>query len=243
MIQAGRRAKTILATSTHVEIGVLDRRVLLRRHALGIGGTVLLSLADIPPRCVERLTADPSRAGGPQLDLVATDVTSVRRPDRIRGIVRMTGRLEVYDRPLSAELATHLSVDGHPGRARTRRVGRFVPGQIDLEWRVETTDARPTHVAIDTDVFGAARVDPLGGWEDGWVAHLDTHHRESIRNLVERFIPLTAGVSARPVLADELGLVVRLGEGRCVRDVRLPFGRIVGCGCEAVEALNTLVTV
>ncbi len=242
MIQAGRRAKTILATSTHVELGVFDRRVLLRRHAIEEAGTVLLRLEDIPPRCAQRVL----EAGSPEapwLDLVATDVTSVARPDRIRGIVRMTGRLERYDGPMSDHLAAHFGLDdaGNVGGSRPR-IARFVALRIGLEWRVETTDCRAVHVGIDPDVYAAARVDSLGGWEDGWMAHLDAHHRDSIRALVERILPLPAGADARPVIADELGMVVRVTQGRCVRDLRVPFGRSVGCGCEAVEALNSLVT-
>ena len=58
MINADRRAKTVMATSTHVEVGVLDQRVLLRHHAIEARGTVLFSLDDVPPRCAQRITPD-----------------------------------------------------------------------------------------------------------------------------------------------------------------------------------------
>ncbi len=89
MIDADRRAKTVMATSTHVELGVLDHRVLLRRHALERSGAVLFSLGEVPPRCALRVAPG---ADLPVLDLVAVDVSCAHRADRVRGIVRMTGR-------------------------------------------------------------------------------------------------------------------------------------------------------
>ncbi len=232
MINADRRAKTVMATSTHVEVGVLDQRVLLRHHAIEARGTVLFSLDDVPPRCAQRITPD---TRGPLLDLLAVDVTSVLRPDRVRGMVRMTGTLEIYPGPVRENLAEHLGVDPDA------QVARLVPEHVSLEWRVETPAGRPLHTVIDEEDYAAAPVDPLGGWEDGWMAHLDAHHRETLRGVVSRLAPIAPDASVRPILADELGMVVRVTQGATVNDLRVPFPQIVTCGCEAVQALNSLV--
>jgi|GEM_PF-4729725 len=232
VIDADPRAKTVMATSTHVELGVLDHRVLLRRHALERSGAVLFSLGEVPPRCALRVAPG---ADLPVLDLVAVDVSCAHRADRVRGIVRMTGTVDVHLGPIRDDLAEHLAVsDGTP-------VGRLTPSRVSLEWRIETTDGRPTYQVVEPQDYVAARIDPLGGWEDRWMAHLDEGHRELVRALVSRHLPLGPDARVRPVLADTRGVVMRVEQEGGVHDVRVPFPHVVGCGCEAVQALSTLL--
>ena len=73
------------------------------------------------------------------------------------------------------------------------------------------------------------------------MAHLDEGHRELVRALVSRHLPLGPDARVRPVLADTRGVVMRVEQEGGVHDVRVPFPHIVGCGCEAVQALSTLL--
>ena len=225
------RARTLVATTTMVEVGVLDQRAVLRRHAVDGAGAVLFDLTDAAPQCAAR-----ARPGtpGPVMDLVGTDVSSVPGPDRVRGVVRMSGPVELVTEPLREDLRAHLGLpDGG-------LVGRLAPDALTLDWRVET-DGATTLSRIGAEDYAAARVDALGGWEDGWVAHLDADHPAVLHTLATRHGDVPEGSTVRPVMADELGIVLRVVSGRSTRDVRVPFPRRVSCGCEAVWALNALV--
>ncbi len=225
------RARTLVATTTMVEVGVLDQRAVLRRHAVDGAGAVLFDLADAAPQCASR-----ARPGtpGPVVDLVGTDVSSVPGPDRVRGVVRMSGPVEILPLPLRPDLRDRLGI------ADDGVVGRLVPHALTLEWRVET-DGDPAPSRIGAEDYAAARVDALGGWEDGWVAHLDADHSAVLHTLATRHATVPPGARVRPVLADEFGIVLRVVSGQLRRDVRVPFPRRVSCGCEAVWALNSLV--
>lgn len=226
------RAKTVLATTSSVEVGVLDHRALLRRHALDARGAVLFALDEVAPRCADRVAPGET---GPVLDVVAVDVSTVPSPDRLRGVVRMSGPVEVLGGGVRQDVRDHLDV-GPSGL-----VGRLVPDRVTLEWHVEA-QGPVVPVTVDPRLYAFSPVDPLGGWEAGWVEHLAVDHEDVLRRLAGRTRLLGTDAVVRPVLADSLGLVLRVVEDGRRRDVRIPFPRPVTCGCEAIRSLEQLVT-
>ena len=225
-------AKTIVATASSVEVGIMGSRAPVGRHAATRAGGLLFSLAEAAPDCAPLIAPG---AQGPVLHAVASDVSSVPHANRVRGVVHLTGHAEVMAEHVTDDLREHL------GLAEDGLVGRLVPETVALEWNVERGRSEPPCLDIDAGDYALAEMDALGGWQDGWITHLDTHHRDDIRDLVAHEVQPVAVV--RPVHADESGIVLREHVGAYQRDIRVPFPQRVRCGCEAVEALKSLVAV
>lgn len=225
-------ARTVVAGASAIDIGILGRRAPVARHATDAAGALLFSLEEVAPECAHLV-----RPGqrGPLVDASASDVSSVPHPGRVRGRVELTGRAQVMTDTVCEELLEHLGLtEGQP-------VARLVPDTITLTWSVECRATRPALVDVAVPDYVAAEVDPLAGWQDGWITHLDGVHREDLRRLVEREVQPVATV--RPVLADADGLVLREYIGTCRRDIRVDFPDRVRCGCEAQAALRSLLSV
>ncbi len=225
-------AKTIVASASSVDVGVTGSRSPVARHAMTRSGGLLFSLAEVAPDCAHLVVPG---ARGPVIEAVASDVSSVPHAARVRGAVHLTGRAEVMTEHVTDELLEHLELP--PGGL----VGQLVPETVALEWTVERTRSAAPLVDVDVADYVHAEVDPLGGWQDGWIAHLDAHHRDDLRDLVADEVQPVAVV--RPVHADATGIVLREHVGSYRRDLRVAFPQRVGCGCEAVEALKGLMAV
>ncbi len=235
MLDPARRARSVLVTSASVEVGLLDKRVLLDTHVVDSFGAVVFAGRSVARSCLVRLLAGEA---SPPLDVVATDVATVPQPDRVRGVVRMSGPVELVTDPVTEEVLAHLRC----GPADP--VVRFVPREVSLDWRVERPAGRPAGriVAVPAPLYAGARPDGLAEWEGPWAAHLSGHHGDVARTLVERVTDLADDVRLHPVLADEDGVVIRAYEGDGHRDIRVPFPRRAQCPCEAVSALGLLLT-
>lgn len=225
-------AKTIVATASTVEVGITGKGAPVARHAITESGELLFSLVEAAPDCAH-LVAPGAR--GPALHAIASDVSSVPLADRVRGVVHLTGHAEVMTESVTDDLLDHL------GLPEDGLVGRLVPDTVSLAWTIERSRCAPPVVDVDPGDYALADVDALGGWRDGWIAHLDAHHREDLRDLVASEVQPVAVV--RPVHADEVGIVLREHVGTYRRDIRVDFPRPVRCGCQAVEALKSLVRV
>lgn len=230
-MDAARRAKTVLATATSVEVGCAGRRVRLWRHAVEQTGALLFPFARLAPECADRVVPG---AKGPLVHAVASDVTSVPLADRVRGTVRLSGVLETVTDP-SDDLVERLGA--RPGEL----VARVVPRSVTLEWHVESGAGAGGPVPVEPHRLAGALVDPLGGWQDEWMAHLDACHGESLRCLAGSVTSLDAAARVRPVLADEGGIVLREELPGCHRDIRVAFAGPARCGCEASERLEGLM--
>lgn len=225
-------AKTIVATASTVEVGITGSSAPVARHAVTEAGGLLFSVAEAAPDCAH-LVAPGTR--GPALEATASDVSNVPHADRVRGVVHLTGHAEVMAEPVSADLLEHL------GLPEGGLVGRLVPDTITIGWTIERSRSAPPFVDVDAGDYALADIDALGGWQDGWITHLDAHHRDDLRDLVASEVQPVAVV--RPVHADEAGIVLREYVGTYRRDHRVGFSRRVRCGCEAVEELKSLVAV
>lgn len=232
VLDPARRARSMLVTACNVEVGILDKRLLLEAHVVDGSGAVV-----IPGRCVARACLLRLLAGepAPPVDVVALDVASVPQPDRLRGVLRLTGRPELCTDRLPPDAMAHLRV-GPPDP-----VIRIVPTDVVLDWRVErASDSRP--VPVPAPLFAGARPDGLVEWEGPWASHLAAHHDSTCLALARRVEQVDDDVMVRPVLADEGGVVVRVYRPEGVRDLRVPFPRRVACPCEATSALELMLT-
>lgn len=227
MILPSVRARTVLATSSHVELGVLGQRDVLPAHLVEASGAILMRPGEGP--CWDRLD---SGEACPQLDLVANDVTSVPQPDRLRARVRMRGRVTLVDAPPNRRVMCHLRLS--PGQS----MARFAPDTVILD--VSSAGSRST-VAVPLAAYTKASSDPLAGWEAAWIAHLDAAHNASLRQLAKQEIPLTDEEAVRALQADSIGLTLRIYRADSQRDLRIDFPAPAGCGCRAVAAFQAMV--
>lgn len=225
-------AKTIVATASSVEVGVVGRHVPVGRHALTQSGGLLFALDEVAPDCAHPVVPG---AWGPVIEAVASDVSSVPHAERVRGEVHLAGHAELMVEHVTDDLLEHL------GLPEGGRVGRLVPDTVSVRWNVERSRGDVPLVDVDAGDYALAGIDALGGWQDGWMAHLDAHHREDLRDLVADVVQPVAVV--RPIHADEAGIVLREHVGAYRRDIRIDFPQRVGCGCQATEALRSLVAV
>lgn len=225
-------ARTVVAGASAVDMGILGTSAPVARHATDGSGALIFSLEEVAPDCFH-LVVPGSR--GPLVHAVASDVSSVPHRGRVRGRVELTGYAHVMTEPVCDELLDHL------GLAPGQPVARLVPDTVVLEWTVERGVSPVQPVEVDAGDYAAADLDALTGWQDGWIAHLDAHHREDLRQLVAQEIQPVGEV--RPVLADVEGLVLREYVGTCQRDIRVAFPVPAQCGCEAIAALKDLFAV
>ncbi|MGL5825803.1 MAG: hypothetical protein ACRCYU_13490 [Nocardioides sp.] len=227
-----RRARGVLATSSDVQVGVVDRHLQIDRHVLGSDGSVLFPLERIPDRCRRRMT----QTAAVPLELVAVDVTRVPQPDRVRGCLRLSGDAQVMEVELTTDVVEHLRLE------TDARLVRFVATHVTLDWRVEAPAGGPHPVAVPVDTWTAARPDPLAGWEGEWTEHLDRHHGDLMSGLARRMDARARHGAVHPVLADADGIVLRCyAAGEDARDLRAPFRHRAECGCQAIAAFEELV--
>lgn len=230
MMSSPSRTRTILATSSHVEVGVTGNRSIVPAHLVDPDGGILLHPQRSLGPCARRLLAGEA---SPRLDLVAIDVTAVPQPDRVRAVVRMTGRIEACTAPRHCFLQQHL------GLAPGDSMARFVPDLVSLEHRDDSGRRLSTHVT--TAAYAAAVSDPLAAWDARWSTHLDTGHAAHLRRFVERRALLTPQHTVRALQTDSTGLTLRIYSPDGTRDHRVAFAAPARCGCQAIRAFHQLV--
>lgn len=223
------RARTVMVTSSHVELGATGIRRLAPSHVVDREGAVLVN-----PYACFGATADALLGGEvcPRLELVATDVTAVPQPDRVRARVRMIGIAHGVEVPSHPAVVRHLGVT--PGDPVTR----FVPDRVMIEVRDASGVSR--RAEIDVADYATSGVDPLAGWESMWIGHLDAGHAATLRALASRQLTLAAEDQVRPLGADSSGLTLRVHGADNPRDVHVHFSRPAACGCGAVAAFREL---
>ncbi|MGL5910863.1 MAG: DUF2470 domain-containing protein, partial [Phycicoccus sp.] len=161
----------------------------------------------------------------------------VPQPDRVRGLLRLSGDAHVVEVELTTDVVEHLRLE------TDARLVRVTAAEITLDWRVEVpVDGRRGPAPVPVQAWAAAEPDPLTGWEGEWTEHLDRHHADLLAGLARRMGARTRRRAVHPVLADAEGIVLRCyrsGEGP--RDVRVRFRHRVECGCRAIAAFEELV--
>ncbi|MGL5819480.1 MAG: DUF2470 domain-containing protein [Phycicoccus sp.] len=229
-----RRARGVLATSSDVEVVVLDRHLPIDRHVVGSDGSVMFPLERVPYRCRRRMT----QTAAVPLELVAVDVTQVPQPDRVRGCLRLSGGAHVVEVELTTDVVEHLRLE------TDARLMRFTAAELTLDWRVEVPGCGRHPVPVPVAAWTTAEPDPLAGWEGAWTEHLDRRHADLLEALARRMGACARPGAVHPVLADADGIVLRCyAAGEDARDLRARFRHRAECRCQAIAAFDELVGV
>ena len=240
VLDPAERARTLVATAVDIRVGVFNSEHEIGRHAVtGDGSLLFLPPADAP-RVFDVAKVLPPDA----ITVTIIDVASVPQHDRVRGTLRLTGRLGVAPVPLPVGVRGHLAGPDPDALENAGQVVELRPTRVQLAWRCEREDAGGSPwVEIPVDSYRAAFPDAVMAYESQWLPHLQVDHAELLRALAaQEYGELDDSVDVRPLGLDRFGLVVRLYGSGAHLDVRLPFARPVTCGCEIRDAFNGLLT-
>ncbi|KRF13898.1 hypothetical protein ASG90_13850 [Nocardioides sp. Soil797] len=237
-LTAAERARTLIAGSTSLRIGILNLTSPIERHAVLDDGSVLF----VPSEdATERVFAVGRNLPPMTVQLTAWDVGAVAGPDRIRGSLTLSGKLAHYGGELPAGVRAHLA--HHAEDADTGPVLVVRPARAALSWHCEASPtARQRSVDIAAADYRAAQPDPLLPHESEWLTHMQRDHPDVVRALAHHVLgDVGAQASAHPLCLDRFGVVVRVQEAGGHRDGRVDFARPLVCGCELHEAILDLL--
>lgn len=232
------RTRTVVAGSRDVRLLGADSPLL--RHAVDANGTLYF----VPPPGSPLTAALVAPAlASPAVTLICYDVAPVPMPDRLRATVTLVGRVRAHRGEGPSRLVQFLGVDaGTPSRPKRWPVVAFQPDRACLTLHSEIpSGTSPVSFPVDLDGYRSAPVDPFIEYEREWLPHMQLDHAEAVRHLHAAARPGAVADSVAPLLLDRNGLVLRATGEHGVDDVRLDFGRAVGCACEAKEELNGLL--
>ncbi|RNL75356.1 DUF2470 domain-containing protein [Nocardioides marmorisolisilvae] len=224
------RARTIVATASTLRVQGASMGLDVHRHGVVPDGSVLFQA---PPDLAESLAGRTATA-------TAVDVATVPQADRIRGTVTLAGPVLEVDDPLPVGLRAHLTGTEKPDD-RTRIV-RLVPERIGLTWNCERRSGEPPWERVKIADYRVAHPDPLLSYEAEWLPHLQADHGQVLSALASYEL----GVDQEPedvraLSIDRYGLVLRVSDHGCRRDLRIAFDRPACCGCDVREALSAMV--
>lgn len=233
---AAERARTIIASASSLQVGVLNMTSVVNRHAVMPNGSVLFMPAPDSP---ERVFAVARNLPPQQVQVTALDVGGIAPADRIRGTLSYTGMLSIMDDPLPVGARAHLADDTEDKHGP---VLRFRPQQIQLTWHCEVPEEGATSVDVAVADYEQAFPDPLLPHEVEWLTHLHLHHHESLRDLARLHLPDLGHSPVRPLCLDRFGIVLRVYDDHGGRDLRLDFENPLRCGCELDVAFLDLLS-
>ena len=227
-LTAAERTRTVLATTSDLRVGVLNLAVDVPRHAMTGNGDLLFVPGDQTP---EEVFAVAPNLPAQTVQVNATDVAPIAHPDRMRGLVQMTGKLSVNRAALPAGALDRLLPPGADPRGET--ILRFVPTRISLTWACEGAGES---MPVEVDDYRGAFPDPLAELEPDWLQHMHRDHAQALEALARHAAPGLLPEAVRPMSLDRHGLVLRLTADGRGHDVRINFGAPVRCGCAVREA-------
>lgn len=234
-LSPAERARSIVAGTVNLRIGMLNLTTEIARHAVTEDGTVLFVPAPDSP---EKVFAVGRNLPAQTVQASAQDLSPVPRADRLRGSVMITGKLGILDQPLPVGARAHLA--GHDGDDDAL-VLALRPTRLALTWRCGPAGASPESVEVSVADYRAARPDPLLLHEPEWLGHLHADHADVLRALAagEGRLPDEAVVD--PLCLDRFGIVLRISDGDGHHDVRHDFEQPVTCACEIHAAFTDLL--
>jgi hypothetical protein len=181
-------------------------------------GTVTVLLADGHP-----LLAAARENRLPAMVEVA-DRAPVALREPVRALLWVTGLLDALEGDEAREQA--LAVADERADSRLLDVGhgysalRLIPASLVLADSEGTSSIAP-------DEFATATPDPFCEYEDNWLRHLDSAHRDVV-GMLTRLLPETLrGGNVRPLGLDRYGLRLRVEAEGGDHDVRLAFANPV----------------
>lgn len=224
------RARTIMATAATLRVISPDLTLDVHRHGVLPDGSVLFQA---PVDFADGLGAN-------RISATAIDVATVPQPDRVRGEVTLTGPIDSVTEPLPAGMRLHLT--GSDALDTTATLVRLVPDRVALRWRCEAFEGHPPICQVDLGNYRDAFPDPLLGYEANWLPHLQADHGPVLTALARHELGWDEDpADVRALSIDRYGLVLRVRDCGVALDLRLPFGRPVGCGCDVRDAFNALL--
>lgn len=197
------------------------------RHVVAVDGSVVLVVGE-DSALVDRIAH--GRQAALPVQLRAVDVAPVALPERVRGTVAIAGRLRLLDEVVPEEVLAHLRGPG--GVWGQRPVLRLMPRRVVAH--LPQPGVKQTTSEIDLEAWSTARTDPLVGFAEEWVQHVDTAHRDVLAALIG-----STADRVRPVSIDRHGIVLRVDAP--ARHVRIDFDRPASCGCDVSEAVDDLL--
>lgn len=249
-LDPAERARTAVETAAHVGVGAAGQPLATAAaHAVDADGDLLVAVPARGGPALHAALPDQATAEFPAR-AVATDLSPVAVPDRVRATVTLRGYLSALlgaDRQRAAALL-HSRYDHAGGSAPTWSdemiLLRLEPAEVDLADGCLCADrcAGTGPVDIDLADFLDAVPDPLTPVEARWLGHLAVDHDRELAALAVLAQPQLRAepIAVRPMAIDRAGLRLRIKAGSRTFDVRLPFPRVVGCPCEANKAINAL---
>lgn len=228
-LSPAERARTVVATASTLRVHAGTVSLDVHRHAVVPDGTVLFA-------------APPDLAGSLAGTATATaiDVATVPQADRVRGRVTLVGPVHEATGPLPVGLREHLTGSEQP--VPSTRVLRLVPARIGLTWNCERAVGEPETQRVEVDAYRAAAVDPLLGYEAEWLPHLQADHPGVLAAIATHELGVPVPVQdVRALAIDRYGLVLRVTDDGCRRDLRIAFDRTVTCGCDVREAFGAML--
>lgn len=236
-ITAAERTRTILASTSQLQVGVLNLTSEVSRHAMAEDGSLLFLPNDDSP---ERVFAVAPNLPAQTVLMTAQDIAPIAHPDRIRGSVAVTGKLGIYNGALPVGAREHLL--GPIREHGASPILRLVPSRISLRWHCETPGGQAASATeVDAGDYRTAFPDPMLPHEADWLVHLHRDHPDAVAALAAYGAPGVAHTSVRPVALDRHGLVIRLERVVTPLDVRLNFAQPVRCGCDLNPAVAELM--
>lgn len=235
----GARARSILAGSGTLRVGVLNLAHDIDRHVVTEDGSLLFHP---PPDSPERIFAVAPMLPSPQITATVVDVAAVAMPDRIRGTLTIAGSLALAN-PSRPSCAHDHPRELEPSNADDPLLC-LSPQKLWLQWRCESggDEASARDAVVPLEDYRTATPDPLATRESTWLTHLQHHHGPALRLLASRADHDLAPPDSVWVLGlDRHGVVLRIGADRSQRDVRIAFDRPVGCPCGMAPALRRLL--
>jgi len=227
---AAERARTIVATASTLRVHAASLALDVHRHGVVPDGSVIFQA---PADLADSLAGRAATA-------TAVDVATVPQADRIRGTATLAGPVVEVHGGLPVGLRAHLTGSDKPDE-RTRIV-RLVPERIGLTWNCERRNGEPPWERVTVADYRIANPDPLLGYEAEWLPHLQADHGDVLTALASHELGgEEAPEDVRALAIDRFGLVLRVSDHGCRRDLRLCFDRPACCGCDVREALSTML--
>ena len=195
------------------------------------GATAGVIRLKAPSSC--RLTHEASEAAsagdeGLSVLLEWTDVAPVAVRARIRGQVRIAGRLggpeEAADGTAVMRLEPTSIMLGTPDAPTTTATATAT-----ATTQTSSTQTHGTQTPVDPRELALAQPDPLAPFEGVLLTHMADDHHDQVAALTRLLDPgLLAGVTrVWPLALDQYGIVLRLERLRAHHDVRLPFEELL----------------
>lgn len=202
----------------------------VHRHGVVPDGSVLFQA---PAALVASMAGSTATA-------TAVDVATVPQADRIRGTVTLAGPLLEADGSLPAGLRAHLT--GSETWDERTRIVRLVPEKVGLAWNCELRAGEPSWRQVRVADYRIACPDPMLGYEAEWLPHLQADHPGELAAIAGHELGGPEGPEdVRALAIDRYGLVLRVTDHGCRRDLRIAFDRPVSCGCDVREAFGTML--